>query len=205
MHSTSGGVRASTSFVARGDYWTVIFDESTVRVRDLKGMHYLARLLADPGREYHVLDLVAAETSGASQADNSQAGRVPRSALGDAGEMLDAQAKDAYRRRLAEIDDDIEQAQVIGDGDRAAQADTERDFLLRELSRAVGLSGRDRRAASASERARAGVTRAVRQAITRIAEHRPQLGEHLSRTIRTGTYCSYMPDPRAPGRWRRLT
>ena len=195
-------MRSVNVFRREGDYWTVIFDESTVRVRDLKGMHYLARLLADPGREYHVLDLVAAETSSVAHVDDSRAGRLPRPALGDAGEMLDAQAKDAYRRRLAEIDDDIEQAQAIGDGERAAQADAERDFLLRELSRAVGLSGRDRRAASASERARAGVTRAVRQTITRIAEHHPQLGEHLSRTIRTGTYCAYMPDPRAAAGWR---
>jgi len=187
-------------FRREGDYWTVIFDESTVRVRDVKGMHYLARLLADPGREYHVLDLVAAETGTVAQVDN-RAGRLPRPALGDAGEMLDPQAKDAYRRRLAEIDDDIEQAQATGDSERAAQADTERDFLLRELSRAVGLSGRDRRAGSASERARAGVTRAVRQAIARITEHHPQLGEHLSRTLRTGTYCSYMPDPRAAAKW----
>ena len=117
------------------------------------------------------------------------------------GRCSTTRAKNAYRRRLAEIDDDIEQAHAIGDGERAAQADAERDFLLRELSRAVGLSGRDRRAASASERARAGVTRAIRQAITRIAEHHPQLGEHLSRTIRTGTYCAYMPDPRAPAGW----
>jgi hypothetical protein len=115
--------------------------------------------------------------------------------------MLDARAKDAYRRRLAEIDDDIEQARAIGDAERAAQADTERDFLVGELSRAVGLGGRDRRAASASERARAGVTRAVRQAIARIGEHLPQLGEHLNRTIRTGTYCAYLPDPRAPAAW----
>lgn len=34
----------------------MIFDGRTVRVRDLKGMRYLARLLADPGREYHVED-----------------------------------------------------------------------------------------------------------------------------------------------------
>ena len=188
-------------FRREGDYWTVIFDGSTVRVRDVKGMHYLARLLADPGREYHVLDLVAAETGGAAHVDSSQSARLPRSLLGDAGEMLDARAKDAYRRRLAEIDDDIDQARAIGDAERAAQADTERDFLLRELSRAVGLGGRDRRAASASERARAGVTRAVRQAITRIGGHHPQLGEHLSRTIRTGTYCAYLPDPRAPAAW----
>ena len=189
------------AFRREGDYWTVIFDGHTVRVRDLKGMHYLARLLSDPGREYHVLDLVAAETGSGGQRDNNQSDGLPRSAFGDAGEMLDDRAKNAYRRRLAEIDDDIDQAHAIGDGERAAQADAERDFLLRELSRAVGLSGRDRRAASASERARAGVTRAIRQAITRIAENHPQLGEHLSRTIRTGTYCAYMPDPRAPAGW----
>ena len=187
-------------FRREGDYWTVIFDGRTVRVRDLKGMHYLARLLADPGREFHVLDLVAAETGSDAQSDG-QGGRLPRSALGDAGEMLDTRAKNAYRRRLAEIDDDIEHAHVDRDAERAAQADAEREFLLRELSRAVGLRGRDRRAASVSERARAGVTRAVRQAITRIAEHHPQLGEHLSRTIRTGTYCAYTPDPRAPVGW----
>jgi tetratricopeptide (TPR) repeat protein len=188
-------------FRREGDYWSVIFEGHTVRVRDLKGMRYLARLLADPGREYHVLDLVAAETGSGAQVDSSQAAGLPRSALGDAGEILDARAKDAYRRRLAEIEDDIEQARAIGDAERAAQADAERDFLVRELARAFGLGGRDRRAASASERARVGVTRAVRQAIARIDEHHPQLGEHLSRTIRTGTYCAYFPDPRAPAGW----
>jgi tetratricopeptide (TPR) repeat protein len=189
-------------FRREGDYWSVSFEGHTVRVRDLKGMRYLARLLADPGREYHVLDLVAAETGSSAQLDSSHAAGLPRSALGDAGESLDAQAKDAYRRRLAEIDDDLEQARAIGDAERAAQADAERDFLVQELARAFGLGGRDRRAASASERARAAVTRAVRQAMTRIAEHHPELGQHLSRTIRTGTYCAYVPDPRAPAHWR---
>jgi tetratricopeptide (TPR) repeat protein len=190
-------------FRHEGDYWSVIFEGHTIRVRDLKGMRYLAQLLADPGREFHVLDLVATETGRGAGADSSRpAADLPRSALGDAGEILDARAKEAYRRRLAEIEDDIEQARAIGDAERAAQADAERDFLVRELARAFGLGGRDRRAASASERARAGVTRAIRQAIARIAEHHPRLGEHLSRTIRTGTYCAYRPDPRAPAGWR---
>jgi hypothetical protein len=188
-------------FRREGDYWTLIFEGHTVRVRDLKGMRYLARLLAEPGREYHVLDLVAAETGSGAQVNSNQAAGLPRSGIGDAGEMLDARAKDAYRRRLAEIEADIEQARAIGDAERAAQADAERDFLVRELARAVGLGGRDRRAGSASERGRAGVTRAVRQAIARIEEHHPKLGEHLSRTIRTGTYCVYFPDPRVPAGW----
>jgi tetratricopeptide (TPR) repeat protein len=194
-------VVSANVFRREGDYWSVIFDGQTVRVRDLKGMRYLARLLADPGREYHVLDLVAVESGHGPHVDSGQAANLQRSAFGDAGEILDARAKDAYRRRLAEIEDDIDQAHTSGDAERAAQADAERDFLVRELARAFGLGGRNRRAASASERARASVTRAIRQAIARIGEHHPQLGEHLSRTIRTGTYCAYHPDPRTPAGW----
>jgi tetratricopeptide (TPR) repeat protein len=183
--------RATTEanvFRREGDYWSVEFEGRTVRVRDLKGMRYLAQLLAHPGREFHVLDLVAAETG-------------QQMAHGDAGEILDERAKTAYRRRLAEIEDDIEQARALGDDRREAQADAERDFLVRELARAIGLGGRDRRAASASERARSAVTRAIRQGIARIGEHHPGLGEHLNRAVRTGTYCAYVPDPGAPAAW----
>ena len=182
-------------FRREGDYWSVSFEGRTVQVRDLKGIRYLARLLADPGREFHVLDLVAAE-SGRLRSRAPGAG-VSHTGTGDAGEMLDARAKDAYRRRLAEIEDDIEQARALEDTEREMQADAERDFLVRELSRAVGLHGRDRRAASTSERARVSVTRAVRQAIVRVGEHHPELGEHLDRTIRTGTYCAYVPVTRS--------
>jgi tetratricopeptide (TPR) repeat protein len=188
-------------FRREGDYWSVVFEGRTVRVRDLKGIRYLARLLADPGREFHVLDLVAAERGQAAAPEHRPTAGLAHTGPGDAGELLDARAKDAYRRRLAEIEDDIDQARAFGDTERAAQADAERDFLIRELSRAVGLGGRDRRAASTSERARASVTRALRHAIARVGEHDPELGEHLDRTIRTGTYCAYVPDPRTPAAW----
>ncbi len=100
-------------FRREGDYWSVVFEGRTVRVRDLKGIRYLARLLADPGREFHVLDLVAAESGRLSAAESGRAARLPHTGPGDAGEMLDARAKDAYRRRLAEIEDDIEQARAL--------------------------------------------------------------------------------------------
>ena len=161
-----------------GDYWSVVFEGRTVRVRDLKGIRYLARLLADPGREFHVLDLVAAERGQVAAPEHGRAADLSRTGPGDAGELLDTRAKEAYRRRLAEIEDDIDQARAFGDTERAAQATAERDFLIRELARAVGLGGRDRRAASTSERARVSVTRAVRNGIARIGEHHPELGEH---------------------------
>ncbi len=197
---TNAQAAADVSLRREGDYWSVVFEGRTVRMRDLKGMRYLALLLAEPGREFHVLDLVAAENPSAAPAASATAAEPSRRALGDAGELLDAPAKNAYRRRLAEIEDDIEQARALGDTERTAQADAEREFLVRELSRAVGLGGRDRRAASASERARVAVTRAIRQEIVRISGHQPELGRHLDRAIRTGTYCAYDPDVRGADR-----
>jgi tetratricopeptide (TPR) repeat protein len=184
-------------FRREGDYWSVVFEDRTAQVRHSKGLQYLARLLAEPGRELHVLDLVAL-----ARDTRDSAGRRLVPDAGDAGELLDNRAKDAYRRRLTEIEEDIEEARTLGDGVRSAQAEAERDFLVSELARAVGLGNRDRRAGAASERARSAVTRAIRQALIRIREHNPSLGEHLDRSIRTGVYCAYLPDSRVPVGWR---
>lgn len=200
--------RGSDDLVFRreGEYWSVAFFGQPTRLRDLKGMRYLARLLADPAREFHVLDLVALERSqSASDPLTTRPGtehRIPPMVESATGLALDAQAKEAYRRRLRDIDEDLEEARSLGDGERAAQAAVERDFLLRELARAVGFDGRDRRVGAASERARVAVTRAIRQTLVRISTHVPALGEHLERTLRTGTYCAYLPDPRFPARWQ---
>ena len=195
-------VHPDNMFRREGDYWSVVFEGHIVRLRDVRGLRYLARLLANPGREFHVLDLVAVEPRGAAGGSRGAEQGVPFRDAGDAGELLDGRAKDAYRRRLAEIEDDLEEARELGDAARAAQANAEREFLVSELSRAVGLGGRDRRAGSAAERARASVTRAVRQAMKRIREHDPELGAHLDRTIRTGTYCAYLPGTRSTAAWK---
>ena len=184
-----------------GDYWSLSFEDHTVTLRDLKGLHYLARLLGHPGREFHVLDLVAHEVVPAANPPGATDPELTATGWGDAGVHLDAQAKNAYRRRLAEIDEDLEEAQLLNDLGRVVQAEDERDFLIRELSRAVGLSGRARRAGSASERARVSVTRAIRHALSRIRQHDPPLGDHLDRAIRTGTYCVYLPDTRITATW----
>jgi tetratricopeptide (TPR) repeat protein len=193
---------AGNVFRREGDYWLVVFEGQIVRMRDMKGVCYLARLLAEPGREFHVVDLVGLEQRGTGDTNQVTEPGLRFPDAGDGGEMLDARAKAAYRRRLAEVEDDLEEARACEDASRVAQATAERDFLARELSRAVGLGGRDRRVGSAAERARASVTRAVRHAMRRIrAQHAP-LGVHLERTIRTGTYCAYLPDPRVPVGWK---
>jgi tetratricopeptide (TPR) repeat protein len=189
-------------FRREGDYWLVEYEGLAVRLHDAKGLRYLARLLAEPGGEVHVLEMVSSEREGAVGTTSTREDGLTMSHDMDSGVLLDAQAKAAYRRRLAEIEDDIDQARLLGDGERAAQAHAEREFLARELSRAVGLDGRDRRAGSSSERARASVTRAIRQAMVRITGHHPVLAEHLRHTIRTGTYCRYLPGAPMPTTWK---
>jgi catechol 2,3-dioxygenase-like lactoylglutathione lyase family enzyme len=196
-------------FRQEGEYWTVVFDGSVVRLRDAKGLRYLARLLAHPGREFHAVDLEAAEARAApaaplgSRASGGQPELAVRADLGDAGVLLDATAKAAYRARLAELRTELEEAEGFNDLARAAKARQEMEFLVGELARAVGLGGRDRRAASHAERARLNVTRAIRAAVANLARDNPALGRHLAATIRTGRYCAYLPDPRAPIAWQR--
>ncbi|MGH2489813.1 MAG: transcriptional regulator, partial [Candidatus Limnocylindria bacterium] len=96
---------------------------------------------------------------------------------------------------------ELAEAEEWQDPERASRLRQEIDFLARELGAAVGLGGRDRRAASNAERARVSVTRTIKAALDRIGEHSPSLGSHLAATVRTGTFCSYQPDPRVPVTW----
>jgi tetratricopeptide (TPR) repeat protein len=192
---------AENLFLNEGDFWSLSFDDRLVRLQNLKGLHYLARLLESPGRELHVVNMVIADAKVDLRMVGSDPSGVSLQMEGGVGELLDAEAMQAYRRRLAEIEEDIEDATAFGDRERVTQANEERDFLVRELARAVGLGGRSRTAASPSERARASVTRAIRQAMARISRHHPSLGAHLEFSIRTGTFCSYCPDPRQTIEW----
>jgi non-specific serine/threonine protein kinase len=63
------------------------------------------------------------------------------------------------------------------------------EVLTDELVRAVGLGGRDRKVGSAAERARFAVTKAIRAAVRRVAEHEAALGRHLDVSVRTGVFC----------------
>ena len=195
----------SNLFRCDGDTRTIRFDGVTVLIQDLKGLRYLERLLAEPNREFHVLDLVAVERGSLptvpTVGEPGDPGDLATSDGGHAGLHLDDQAREAYRRRLLDIDEDIEDAMQANDLARLELAQNDRDYLVKELSRAVGLGGRARQAGATAERARTSVTRSIRYATARIAEHHPSLGQHLRQAISTGTYCSYTPDPRIPVRW----
>lgn len=173
-------------FRCEGDYWFVVFEKDAFRLRDSRGLHYLAVLLGRPGREVHALDLV-----GSAATDSGPLSEAP-----------DATARAAYRQRLEDLQEDLAEAEAFGDTERAAIASQEIDALARALTHGGGLGGRARPVSSAAERARQAVTKALKSAVKRIDGCSPALGRHLASTVRTGTFCSYNPDPRVPVAWR---
>ncbi|MCA9666771.1 MAG: hypothetical protein KC503_14325, partial [Myxococcales bacterium] len=173
---------AAITMTREGDLWVIgCRDGSTLRLRHVKGLSLLARLVERPGDELHVLDLV------------SPTRREAGAAGGDAGELLDEQAREAYRERVGQLREDIAEAERNNDAGHLERARQELRFIEQELARAVGLGGRARRANSDAERARVNVQRRLRDAVKRIAEQHAELGRHLERSLRTGAYCSYVP------------
>ncbi len=160
-----------------------------VVVPDLVGLRHLERLLAAPGREFHVLDLVACE--------RGEPGPAAQPGL----PLLDEQARSAYRRRLAEVEADIEEASAWADLGRLELAERDREFLLAELRRDSGLSGRHRAEGGDAERARTSVTRSVRYALGKLRLQHPDLAEHLGRSVTTGTRCRYHSEPPGSTVW----
>jgi hypothetical protein len=185
-----GPDREHAVFRRDGDTRTIAWGSSTVVVRDLKGLRYLERLLADPGREFHAVQLVRLDAG--EPATGGIAAGLP---------VLDDVAKRAYRRRLAEIDEDIEIARADNDLARATLAERDREYLVTELARASGLGGRDRTVHDDAERARVSVTRSIRYSLDRLAERSPAVAAHLGQHVSTGTYCSYQPDGLHPVHW----
>lgn len=187
-----------------GDVWVFDYADRAIRVKDSKGLHHLAQLLESPGVEVHALELVGgagASGAGGAAVDREADLDVRQAGSGDSGPLLDSEAKAAYRARLEELREEIEEAESFNDPERGARAREELEFVTRELAGAVGLGGRDRKTGSDAERARVNATRSIRTVLKRVAEHDEALGRELEATVRTGTFCAYEPDPRRPVSW----
>jgi tetratricopeptide (TPR) repeat protein len=209
-----GDSEVDNLFRREGDIWTITYEGQTLRLRDFKGLSYIACLLQHPGEEFHATSLVTGVDSANGTEDSearAELGAMTREQLAernlragaseDAGEMLDAQAKAAYRRKLEELREELEEAKEFRNPERIAKAEDEIEALSKELSRGIGRGGRHRRAGSTSERARLSVTSAIKVAIEQVARKHSGLAAHLSSTIKTGTYCCYRPDAQSETVW----
>jgi hypothetical protein len=172
-----------------GAGWLVGFDGATFTLPDLKGLRYLRELARRPGADVAALDLAAAGHGGGVLADSP------------AGEVADEQALAAYRRRLRDIDAELDEARDWADEARVTRLGLEREALLREVGAATGLAGRRRRFGSADERARVAVRKAISASLARVAQQDAALARLFRDTVRTGAACRYDPDPARPVTW----
>jgi predicted ATPase len=166
--------------------WELTFRGVTVELKELRGLTQIAHLLSKPNEAISCGHLAALGKNGESLAEG-----IPPS---DLGPILDDNAKSAYRARIRDLRQELEAARSSGREEAALRLEEELRFLTREIARAVGLFGRDRKSGSEAERARVRVTSSIKFAINKIAENDPLLGSYLRRTIRTGGSCCYTPE-----------
>jgi hypothetical protein len=171
-----GAAAAAHVLRREGDSWLIGYGGASFRLKDAKGLRYIARLLRDPQQELHVVDLAGA-------VDLRE---------GDAFAAPDAEARRAYTRRLDDLRDQLEEAESFGDIGRAAALQGEIDAIASELAAAYGLRGA--RARGGAERVRKAVTKCIRDQIAKIGRADEALGRHLANAIRTGTFCAYVPE-----------
>jgi hypothetical protein len=174
----------------RGSLWVLNASGREIVVPDLLGMNYLVQLLTNPD-----IDIPAAVLAG--EGDEMSTAFVTRPEQ----PVLDDAALASYRTRVAELEDDIAEAEQFADLERAARARAELDAVIDELTRTTNRFGKTRPFASSNERARTAVQKAVRRALDHIERVDPVLGAALRASVQTGRSCSYRPEPGAPARW----
>ncbi|MFI0960429.1 ATP-binding protein [Streptomyces sp. NPDC021080] len=184
----------TAQFRREGPLWHLVYAGREARLPDSKGLHDIAVLLGRPGTPVPAVDLAASGDTAGGTADGVGTSADGLHAPGDLGEVVDATARAAYRRRLRELEEEAEDADAGGDAVRSRRIAEEKDALVRQLSAAYGIGGRVRRAGSPAERARTAVTARVRAAVRRVTAVHPELGRHLGTSVRTGTLCVYEPE-----------
>ncbi|WP_167978375.1 hypothetical protein [Lentzea indica] len=163
------GVADRISIRRDGCWWVVSHRGKDIRVEDLVGMRYLARLVANPGTEIPALELVGGENSGNQP-------------------VLDPVARAAYLTRIRDL-----RAQIDENPVGAGKLEAELEALLSHLERETGMGGRGRNFAGPAERARTAVRKAIRRAIDTIAMTERSTADALRDAVTTGYRCSYQP------------
>jgi hypothetical protein len=181
--AATGAAAARGEFKREGAVWALAFAGRTAHLPEAKGLRDLHTLLSRPSQDVPAVLLL-----------DPEGGRLVVAAARMGGdEVLDEEAKSRYRRRLAQLDEEIDRAAELGDDRRAAEFDRERAALLDELRAAAGLGGRTRRLGDEAERARKTVTARIRDVLRKLDRAHPELAAHLRASVSTGSTCRYQP------------
>ena len=201
-HGSSLATHEESLFIEPNEYWTIRYQGHVALIKSTRGLHYLAILLRDPGREFHVRELLAHPLDASAPSAGVAVPEQVTGGLFSGFPVLDAQAKAEYKRRINELRDELEEAERFNNAQRKTEIQNELQAICEHLASAVGLRGRDRKTCSDGERARSAVTKCIKKAIRKIGEAIPSLGYHFADSIKTGYFCSYNPHPDRAVAWK---
>jgi hypothetical protein len=171
--------------------WSVGREGHLIPLKASKGLQYLRLLLQRPGVEISALSLSDMVAGHAGQGVESH----------HLGDVLDRQALSAYRRRLTDIDSELDEASSWADDGRLTKLRAEREALLDQVASATGMHGQPRRTGATEERARVAVRKALAAAIARLDAVDPEISRLLRDCVHTGALCRYDPDPHRHVQW----
>ena len=170
--------------------------EKASRLKDAKGLRYIAYMLAHPGVQIHVHDLItvvegSAVDTQSHAAAHSDGLEIVRD-VGGPGSALDSRARSEYGARLrVSFSTELDEAQRFNDTGRSERLRAEIELVSDELS--VGL--RRRASSDNAERARGMVSKRIRATLDKIHDQDSSLSRHFTASIKTGYFCAYLPDP----------
>jgi hypothetical protein len=192
-------------FRKKGQYWTISFEGQNFPLKDSKGLQYLAFLLAHPGQNFHAYEILSGVDGEEPMPGHSVTNKMREqhfiedglkiSSLGDAGPLLDNQAKKQYKKRLEELRKELEEAKEFSHIEQAERAQEEMEALEDALTAAFGLNGRARKGGDPNERARKTLSTAIRRTLVHIKKENIDLWRHLKDFLDLGLFSSYHPRP----------
>lgn len=168
-------------FIPNGELWELKYMGESVIMKDSKGLGDIAKLLAHPEKQIHCSELMGAvlDVEGTT--------------------VIDDRAMKDYKEKILSLQTDIADAEELGNTTKTEQLRGEYEILLEHLSQVTGMSSKIRKTGSSLEKARSAVTWRIRSSIKKIEKVHPKLAKHLSNSIKTGTFCSYVPE--TPHHW----
>lgn len=164
-------------FQNEADLWLLVYEGQSVRMSGSKGFHDLTKLVSQPGRAIHCLELMGSPV-----------------VLEGKTLLFDEKAKKQYQHKILELQAELSEAEASNDLERAVVVQKQYDDLLGHLSKGLGLQGKIRQTNNGVEKARLAVTWRIRKAIQTIEKAHPALGRHLKVSVKTGTFCTYNPE-----------
>ena len=191
--STFGDV-AENRFAFAGEVWQVRYRGIERFLNPSDGYLRIAYLLANPGRTFQALEIVAAtEVRDAPVVDQAEAEAEGLSVerRGRGGDLISPEVRELYRAQVRDILEEVDDARLAGDEQRVAELDGQIKAITHQLTASTGLRGKPKMFSDHLSASQDAVYRSIHRAIPRLKKAHPALGDHLDLTILRSTVFAY--------------